>query len=78
MLLTTLRQILEILSLQVSDPRLAGIEADDIPHRCILDGYFILTQTVIADLFGCQIAHRDVDFFIFCVAGQADYFHAVE
>ncbi len=56
----------------------ARIVANDTDNRAVINADFILFQRVTLNLFRQQMLFRNVQFFIFGIAGETNHFHTVQ
>ncbi|MNO77287.1 hypothetical protein D3C76_683900 [compost metagenome] len=66
------------LPLQATHTGFAGVVADNVANSLVLELKFGLLQAIGLDLLGRQVLDRDIDLFIFGVAGQTNHLHPIE
>src|SRR5205823_4699905 len=65
------------LSLQVAEPRLARVAADDPRQRLVLEAQVVGREPVLAQLLRDQVAAGDLELLLLGVAGELDDLHAI-
>ncbi len=66
------------LAVERTHARLAGVVTDNIAHRAFFDCHFLFFYAVALHLLRHEVLYRDIDFFVYGVAGHTDDFHTVE
>jgi len=66
------------LALEIAHTGFARVVAHDVEQRAVRDLQLPFLESILSGLLWHQVTPADVEFFILGVAGQPDYFHAIE